>query len=221
MADFLFDAADGELISIELMLNGERLQAKVPPLQRLSVTLRDQFGLISVKSGCDAGDCGACTVMMGGQQVCSCMTPTARAHDKGVTTLEGMESHGVWSRIQQALYRHGVAQCGVCMPGMVMAATHVIGHRENPSAEEIRDAMGGVLCRCTGYEKIVAALLDSTRMDDPEPAMTGQAVGAAISHVDSRAKLDGSARYGADSIPGDALWLKIPPCRYQRIFKRR
>jgi len=209
MADFLFDAADGELINIELMLNGERLQAKAPPLQRLSVTLRNQFGLKSVKSGCDAGDCGACTVIMSGQQVCACMVPTARVHDKGVTTLEGMEGHGVWSRIQQALYRHGAAQCGICMPGMVMAATHIIGHRENPSADDIRDALGGVLCRCTGYEKIVAALLDCTRMDDPEPARLGHAVGAAVSHVDSRAKLDGSARYGADDIPAGALWLKI------------
>ncbi len=209
MAEYIFDSRNGATIDVEFQLNGEKVLAAVSPIQRLSTTLRDQFGLKSVKSGCDAGDCGACTVMMGGQQVCSCMVPTARIHEKGVTTLEGMQSHGTWSRIQQALYRHGAAQCGVCMPGMIMAATHILGHRENPSAEDVRDAMAGVLCRCTGYQKIMDALLDCATMEMPTPATVGHAVGASVTHSDGRQKLSGQTRYGADEIPTDALWLKV------------
>ncbi len=205
----LFDAETGERISIQVLLNGKRLTVDVEPMKRLSETLRDEFGLTSVKVGCDAGDCGACTVLLSGQQVCACMTPSARAHDRMVITLEGMARHGVWSRIQQALLRHGAAQCGVCMPGMVMAAAQIIGLKEAPSEREVMDAMGGVLCRCTGYRKIVEAVLDSTGMAPPLAAELGRAVGARLSHLDGRAKLDGSAQYGADGIPADALWLKV------------
>ncbi len=207
MADPMFNS--GDRIEVEFYLNGTRLTAHVDPMKRLSETLRDEFGLTGVKIGCDAGDCGACTVLLSGKQACACMTPTIRVHDRSVVTVEGMGNHGVWSRLQQALWRHGAAQCGICMPGMIMAAAEVIGTREAPTAEDVMDAMGGVLCRCTGYRKILTAVLDNLSMDDPATAEFGRAVGARVTHLDGRAKLNGEAMYGADSIPENALWLKI------------
>ena len=195
---------------IETMLNGVRMSAEVDPGARLSAVLREQFALKGVKVGCDAGDCGACTVLLNGRQVCACLTPAARMDDAMVVTIEGMLGHGRWSRIQEALHRHGAAQCGICMPGMVMAATELVADRSAPTPQDVRDAMAGVLCRCTGYQKIVEAVLAAAAASPELQTAAGEgAVGARIARVDGVEALDGKAIYGADVIPDDALWLRI------------
>ena len=199
---------DDGRVEISLFLNSQRRTARVLPLQRLSDALRDVFGFTGVKVGCNAGDCGACTVLLDGAQVCACMMPAAQADGKMVVSVEGMMAHGTLNRIQQAFHRHGAAQCGICMPGMVAAAAHVLARRQRPSETEVMDALGGVLCRCTGYQKIVEAVMDAADIGLPDAADQGAAVGARVGRVDGVAKLTGDADFGADVIPDHALWLR-------------
>ncbi|MDP6706327.1 MAG: molybdopterin-dependent oxidoreductase [Alphaproteobacteria bacterium] len=190
------------------MLNGAWQDAVVDPVARLSDVLRDEFGLTGVKVGCNAGDCGACTVLFDGVQACACLIPAAQADDKLVVTVEGLTSHGHLTRVQQAFERHGAAQCGICTPGMMLAATEILGSRLKPMREEVEDALGGVLCRCTGYAKIIDAVMDAAEVGLPEPPPAGDAVGARVVRVDGRPRTLGEARYGADVIPENALWLR-------------
>ena len=197
-------------VELNLNVNGEPVSVRTGPFRRLSDVLREDCGQTGVKVGCNAGDCGACTVLLDGIQVCSCMTAAAQADDRHVVTVEGLISkHGFLSRLQSAFLRHGAAQCGICMPGMLMAAAEVVGRRERPGRREIEDAMGGVLCRCTGYQKIVEAVLDEIEVREPVTAGTGAAVGARIARTDGLDKLTGAAQFGADAIPEDALWLRL------------
>ena len=150
-------------LAIRLMLNGSWRGGVVDPAARLSDLLRDQFGLTGVKVGCNAGDCGACTILFDGVQACACLIPAAQADDKVVVTIEGLTSHGHLSRVQQAFERHGAAQCGICTPGMILAATEILAAKERPTVAEVRAALAGVLCRCTGYTKIVDAFKEAAK----------------------------------------------------------
>ena len=190
-------------------LNGRPVQAVSPRIARLADVLRDELGLTGTKIGCNAGDCGACTVLLDGRQVCACLTPLGQAEGRSVTTVEGLARSGKLNALQTAFHKHGAAQCGICTPGMLVAAADLLARRKRPTAAEVRDALGGVLCRCTGYQKIVEAVLDVAARPrlDAAPAV-GAAVGARTAKVDGAAKLDGTERYGADEIPADALWLR-------------
>ena len=202
-ADFIADA-------VGFTLNGRPVRAASPKRTRLAHVLRDELALTGTKIGCDAGDCGACTVLLDGRQVCACLTPLAQAEGREVTTVEGLAEKGALSSLQAAFHRHGAAQCGACTPGMLMAAADLLSRNRRPSAEEVKDALGGVLCRCTGYQKIVEAVLDVGAGAKLPPAPPpGEAVGARVPKVDGIAKLDGSEKYGADAIPSEALWLKV------------
>lgn len=195
---------------MRLVVNGKPHSFHGSPAKRLSDVLRDDCGLTGTKVGCNAGDCGACTVMLDGKQVCACLTPVAQAAGKPVVTVEGLTAHGTLSRLQRAFLKHGAAQCGICTPGMLMAATDLLAEVSKPSEEQVTDAIGGVLCRCTGYRKIVEAVLDASRTPElPETPALGQAMGARAMKVDGRAKVDGTEKYGADYIPKDALWLRV------------
>lgn len=195
---------------MRLIVNGKPHSFHGSPAKRLSDVLRDDCGLTGTKVGCNAGDCGACTVMLDGKQVCACLTPVAQAAGKPVVTVEGLKAHGTLSRLQRAFLKHGAAQCGICTPGMLMAATDLLAEVSKPSEEQVTDAIGGVLCRCTGYRKIVEAVLDASRTPDlPETPALGQAMGARAMKVDGLAKVDGTEKYGADYIPKDALWLRV------------
>ena len=142
-------------------VNGKPVSVAGPPLRRLADALRDDLGLTGTKVGCNAGDCGACTVLLDGAQVCSCMVSLAQAAGRTVETVEGLARNGRLNRLQRAFLRHGAAQCGACTPGMLVAATELLRASPRPRAAEVMDGLGGVLCRCTGYRKIVAAVLDA------------------------------------------------------------
>jgi aldehyde oxidoreductase len=195
---------------MRLIVNGKPHTYQGSPAKRLSDVLRDDLGLTGTKVGCNAGDCGACTVMIDGHQVCACLTAVGQAAGRPVVTVEGLKAHGTLSRLQTAFLKHGAAQCGICTPGMLMAATDLLAEVSKPDEQQVMDAIGGVLCRCTGYRKIVEAVLDATRTPDlPDVPQVGTAVGARSLKVDGVPKVEGTEKYGADYIPADALWLRV------------
>ena len=194
---------------IVFRVNGAEVRAAAPPVRRLTDVLREDLGLAGTKVGCEAGDCGACTVQLDGQQVCACMVPVGQVAGRAVTTVEGLAADGTLNRLQQAFLRHGAAQCGICTPGMLMAATALLQERPDPDEAAVMDALGGVLCRCTGYQKIVDAVLDASSDAGAGVAPArGAAVGARMAKVDGAAKVTGRERYADDGPPDDALHLR-------------
>jgi CO/xanthine dehydrogenase Mo-binding subunit len=189
--------------AIRLTVNGDTVALALPPQTRLADALRDGLGLTGTKIGCNAGDCGACTVLIDGRQFCSCLVPLAQAEGRSVTTVEGLARNRKLSALQKAFLRHGAAQCGICTPGMLMAASDLLAREPKPDRRQVEDAMGGVLCRCTGYAKIVDAVMGVAAR-----AEYG-AVGARLERVDGTAKLNGSECFGADEAPAESLWLRI------------
>jgi CO/xanthine dehydrogenase Mo-binding subunit/aerobic-type carbon monoxide dehydrogenase small subunit (CoxS/CutS family) len=194
---------------LRLRVNGRAYDYSGNPAKRLSDALRDDLGLTGTKVGCNAGDCGACTVLVDGKQVCSCLTAVAQVGGRSITTVEGLAGNESLSGLQRAFHKHGAAQCGICTPGMLMAAADLLSGNPQPSAGQVKDALGGVLCRCTGYQKIIEAVLDAAHAElAPLPA-SGSAIGARTPKVDGVPKLTGGENYGADAIPADALWLRV------------
>ncbi len=229
-------SVDAATASFIVTINGRSVSATAEPLQRTSDFLRDQ-GLLATKVGCDAGDCGACTILLNGEPACACLVPAAQLADANVLTAEADDP--VLAELREAFLQTGAAQCGICTPGMLMSAASLIQRAARRQAEltgkndtatqavdrqSIKDALGGVLCRCTGYAKIIdavflvavkrqladacdvahAALPDNARLTDKPSA-----VGARISRLDGLPKVRGTEKFGADVIPSDALRLKI------------
>ncbi len=191
--------------ALAFTLNGNAVQLHVAPGRRLSAVLREDLGLTGTKVGCNAGDCGACTVLLDGRQACACLVPAARAAGRRVTTVEGLAEEGAPNALQASFLRHGAAQCGICTPGMLMAATDLLARVPHPSADQVEAALGGVLCRCTGYRMIIDAVMDASmtpgsRPEAPGP-VAGAAVGARMGKVDGLAKVTGAERFGADALP--------------------
>ncbi len=197
------------LAQIGFTVNGRPCRVAVDPASRLAEVLRDELGLSGTKVGCDAGDCGACTVLLDGRQVCACLTAAAQAEGRVVTTVEGLARGGGLDRLQRAFLAHGAAQCGICTPGMLIAASDLLARNARPTEPEVSDALGGVLCRCTGYRKIVEAVLAATDGEIALPeAPAGGAVGFRAPKTDGVAKVTGSEVFGADRAPAGALWLR-------------
>ncbi|MCS6920499.1 MAG: molybdopterin-dependent oxidoreductase, partial [Elioraea sp.] len=194
------------------VVNGRDVEAIVPPAMRLSDVLRDVLGLKGTKVGCDAGDCGACTVLVDGAQVCACLVPVAQVVGRTVETVEGLARDGRLHPLQAAFLRHGAAQCGICTPGMLMAAVDLLRRVPSPSEGEVLDALGGVLCRCTGYRKIVDAVLEAAHGGAEADPVADGAVGARLARVDGIAKVTGEDRFGADALPNRA-WLTLRAVR--------
>ncbi len=211
-------ATDG-VDALRLVVNGRERAARSHPSTRLSEFLRDELGLTGTKVGCHAGDCGACTVLLDGEAVCACIVALGQCAGREVLTVEALASAAPGS-IEAALRRsfvdHGAAQCGICTPGMLMAAVDVLRRHPQPSVEQVIDGLGGVLCRCTGYRKIVQAVLAAAGVDAApaevspiETTPVGAAVGARVPRLDALAKVDGRAPYGADLAPPGNCWLKV------------
>ena len=137
---------------ISFTINGKPWSLSVHPLKRLLDTIREDAGLTGTKEGCGEGECGACTVFLDGQVVMSCMVPTCQAEGKNVTTIEGLVKDDALHPVQECFMQEGGAQCGICTPGMIMAA--VAYARDPKCAEDMREALAGNLCRCTGYTRI-------------------------------------------------------------------
>jgi len=191
-------------------INGEKAVIASAPHKRLSGVLRDEFGLAGTKIGCDAGDCGACTVLVDGEPVCACLTAVGQVNGAEITTVEGLATNGSLSRLQDAFLQFGAAQCGICTPGMLMSAAALLAVSASPGRAEVEDALGGVLCRCTGYAKIVDAVLFAAGSNSvPAIDTSGRAVGKPLRRVDGQPKVDGNERFGADDIPAGALMAKL------------
>ncbi len=144
---------------LKLTVNGEPRQIFVQPYYSLLDTLRDELGLTGTKKGCDEGDCGACTVILNGKAVTSCMVLALGLQDAEVTTIEGLATQDALHPVQQAFVDHGGLQCGFCTPGLVMSSVAFLEENPNPTEEEAKFAVGGNLCRCTGYSKVIEAIM--------------------------------------------------------------
>lgn len=205
---------------ISFTVNARKVDLEVDPMRRLADVLRDDLGLTGTKTGCDAGDCGACTVRLDGRQVLACLVPAAQAAGTEIETVEGLAGPG-WeaprefrelATLQRAFLERGAAQCGICTPGMLMAAHDLLARPPGSTEQEILDALGGVLCRCTGYRKIVEAVTavaaGGTSVPAADRPTSGQAVGARLPKVDGVALVTGAAVFGADERPEGVLALR-------------
>lgn len=146
---------------LRFTLNGERVETLVQPYVTLLDALRDDLGLTGPKEGCGTGDCGACSVHLDGNLVASCLVLAMQARGRSVTTIEGLARGGALTPLQDAFVRRGVAQCGFCIPGVLMAAAALLAENPKPSEADIRYAIAGNLCRCTGYTKMVEAIAEA------------------------------------------------------------
>lgn len=146
------------MFELKINVNGKDHELKIEPELRLLDLLREKLELVGTKEGCGEGECGACTVIMDGRAVNSCLVLAVQAHNKKVLTIEGLAKGEELDPIQQAFLDNGAVQCGYCIPGMVMSAKALLDVNEKPSEDEIKESISGNLCRCTGYDKIVKSV---------------------------------------------------------------
>jgi carbon-monoxide dehydrogenase small subunit len=149
----------GSLQTIQFIVNGKPEKLQLFPMARLLDVLREELKLTGTKEGCGEGECGACTVLIDGQIVNSCLVPVAQVEGATITTIEGVAHEKDLHSVQQAFIDHGGAQCGICTPGMVLAAINLLERNPNPNESEIRTGLAGNLCRCTGYMKIFESIV--------------------------------------------------------------
>ncbi len=148
---------------IKLKVNGELYEAAVQTHRTLAEVLREELDLIGTKEACNAGDCGSCTVIMDGKTVVSCLTLAVEAEGKEIQTIEGLAKDGKLSPLQQSFVDHGAIQCGFCAPGTIMSAKALLDENPKPTEDEVRMGIAGNICRCTGYTKIVEAILAASQ----------------------------------------------------------
>jgi len=168
---------------LSFTLNEEKVDVLVQPYVTLLDALRDEVGLTGPKEGCGTGDCGACTVHLDGRPVTSCLVLALQARGRSVRTIEGLGTDTKLHPLQDAFVRHGVPQCGFCIPGVLMAAAALLQEHRQPSEEQIRYGIAGNLCRCTGYTKMVAAISEAAaalnmgapQLEDPQTPQKGAA----------------------------------------------
>ena len=154
---------------IHFTVNGKPYTVQAPPIKRLLDVLREDLHLTGTKEGCGEGECGSCSVRMNGELVNSCLVPVLQAEGTAIETVEGLSSNGKLHPVQQAFLDCGGAQCGICTPGMLMAAAHLIDRNPHPTIAEIREGLGGNLCRCTGFMRIFESVLAAaTRSTEEE-----------------------------------------------------
>lgn len=195
--------------SVNMWVNGRTVRAEVPATRTLLEFLREDLGLTGTKEGCGKGECGACTVLVDGKPVNSCLMLAYQADGKQVVTIEGLERDGSLHPIQEAFVTEGAVQCGFCTPGMIMSAKALLDANPSPTRDEIRQAISGNLCRCTGYAKIIRAievaaarLPGAERGDDPGATGTGAGARAGAGAGAGSDGSDGSDGTGAGALGG-------------------
>ena len=188
-------------------LNGTVVEVEPAPGERLSHALRERLGARDVKIGCNAGDCGACTVLVDGAPVCACLMPVQQAAGRQVETLAGLvrtDPHA--ARLKDSFQAHQAAQCGICTPGMMVSAVALLRDTATPDTTQVQDALGGVLCRCTGYRKIIDAVVGAGAA---QPQEGSGDVGTTIRRLDGLPKVTGAEAFGDDVAPAGALVLRV------------
>lgn len=203
--------------TIPFSVNGRAVEVATSGSRRLSRVLREDLGLTGTKVGCDAGDCGACTVLLNGEPICACLVAAGQVAGCEITTVEGLATRSpLADRLQQSFLHHGAAQCGACTPGMLVAATALLEKNSSPNEAEVMDSIGGVLCRCTGYRKIIRAVMEAGQVASEVSPEAGQAVGARLVRLDGSKKVNGTEVFGADEIPAGALGVRVIRCPHHR-----
>jgi aerobic carbon-monoxide dehydrogenase small subunit len=150
-------------VNVECQVNGSTVVVRGHPMDRLLGVLRLQLGLTGTKEGCGEGECGACSVLIDGELVNSCLVPLLHARNTSITTIEGIATGDRLHAVQDAFIAHGGAQCGICTPGMVLAAVSLLSRNPEPTLDDVRTALAGNLCRCTGYTRIFTSVLQACR----------------------------------------------------------
>ena len=153
---------------INFILNGKAYQMDVDPRQRLIDFLRENMGLTGTKEGCGEGECGSCTVLIDKKAVHACLVLVAQIRDKEIITVEGLANNGELSKLQKSFIDHYAVQCGYCTPGMLMSATALLYENPHPTVEEIKIALAGNICRCSGYSSIIEAVMDAANSEEGE-----------------------------------------------------
>ncbi|MDA8189649.1 MAG: (2Fe-2S)-binding protein [Dehalococcoidales bacterium] len=146
------------MFTASFTLNGRPVEVATQPMRPLVEVLREELGLTGTKKSCEEGECGACTVLLDGEPVPSCLLPVARVNGRSVTTIEGLAMDGRLHPLQESFVASGAVQCGFCTPGMILSAKSLLDKNPAPSREDIKEALSGNICRCTGYAKIIAAV---------------------------------------------------------------
>jgi carbon-monoxide dehydrogenase small subunit len=149
---------------VELTINGENRTVDLPPMTRLLDALRGPLGLTGTKEGCGEGECGTCAVLLDGEPVNACLVAIGQCGGREITTIEGVGDAEHLTPIQSCMSEHGGAQCGICTPGMIISAEALLKRNQDPSAHDVRMAIAGNLCRCTGYERIVQSVLEAAKL---------------------------------------------------------
>jgi len=155
--------ADSAKREFSLKINGEQKSVCAYPMDRLLDVLREHFGLTGTKEGCGEGECGACSVLIDGVLVDSCLVPVAQAEGASVITIEGLTDDPSYRTLQRTFLEYGGAQCGICTPGMLLAAVHLLSRKSAPTMDDIREGLSGNLCRCTGYIQIFEAVAEAAK----------------------------------------------------------
>ncbi|MCB0482762.1 MAG: molybdopterin-dependent oxidoreductase [Flavobacteriales bacterium] len=197
---------------IKLTVNGKEYHVPVEPHDTLSQVLRDRIHLTGTKLGCEQASCGACTVFVDGKAVQSCITPALRVADSMITTIEGVADQNKLHKLQEKFVEKGAVQCGYCTPGMIMTSLNFLEENPNPNTEEIKEALSGNLCRCTGYKKIIEAVESYVNDSNEKPALDVQKfnmVGQGRPYIEARKKVSGSADYADDIQIKNALHCKF------------
>ncbi len=148
---------------VSFTVNGQRKKVLAYPMERLLDVLRNDLGLTGAKEGCGEGECGSCSVLLDGMLANSCLIPVAQANGASIVTIEGMSAHHLMKPLQEAFLQCGGAQCGICTPGMILAAVHLLEKKPRPELADIREGLAGNLCRCTGYMQIFEAVARAAR----------------------------------------------------------
>jgi len=200
---------------ISLKINGKSYDVLADNSEMLANIIREKTGLTGTKVGCNQGSCGACTVMVDNKPVLSCITPVIRAVGKEITTIEGIEANGNLHLLQDLFVKRGALQCGFCTPGMIITALDYVKKNPNAGREDIKEALSGNLCRCTGYKKIIDAVCEYVELSSigvesiPVEELNGKIIGSSVPFIEAEKKVRGNAEYADDIRFKNPLYCKF------------